>query len=314
MAGYGMQGHMLIQMQNSYGTLLTTSLEAVAITDESVTYNIEQIQENTMYSRFAQSPTHQGATMMEGTINMEADPKMMGFMFRTLCSSYSVTGSMDHTFQLGSADFDATAAGTPFTAELNRDVGSAFLFYDLQTTALTLNAANGELVNVGIDVMGAGFSNKASGTPSYPTGQKMFKWDQASVSYNGAALADLRDFTMTVNKNLEAIHTLQNTNSPAKIKRNDNETIELNGTLLFQSHSYFQAYTAQSEAPLVINFASNSPNNLLIEFPAVKFESMEPVMDGKTFIEADFTATAHFSTTSNTAMYVVLTNGREESY
>lgn len=313
MAGYGMQSHVMFNFQNSFGTSQVTSLEAVAVTDESVELQISQIDEENMYGRLAKSPSHTGEQSIEGDINMEAEPEGLGFFFRAFTGSDNVSGHV-HTFKMNTTDFDERAASTPFTAEIFRDVGSAFLYYDLVASTLELNISNGELMTAGLGVMGAGFSRQTASSPTFPSGETPFKWDQVSASYAGAGMFDLRELTISGNKNLEMIWTLQDTNAPRKIKRTDFENIELSGTILFQSHSYQQAFEAQSENRFFVHFVSNSPNELTLDFPALKFNTFAPAINAKGFIEADFSATAEYSTTSATAMQLTLTNVRTISY
>ena len=315
MAGYGMQGHLMLNFQNSFGTVKVDSLEALAITEESLTHNIEVLQKESMYSRFAQSPTHEGMHSVEGDITTEADPEGIGWLFRAFLDNYTApSGDHLHQFLMATSDFDERAAGTPFTAEAYRDVGSAFLYYDLIGNTLDINIANGEIVNASLGVIGAGYSRQTASTPTFPSGQIPFNWSQTSASYDSAALLDVRELTVTANKNLEAVHTLQNTKAPYKIKRTGTELIELSGTILFQSHSYMIAFEDQEEKMLQVNFASNSPNALTLTFPKVKFKTYEVNMSGQGIIEANFTADALFDETSNYAFRIDLTNVRTLGY
>lgn len=311
MAGYGMRSHVLVNFQNSFGTSQITSQEAIAIVNESVTFGIEQITEAGMYGRFAESPYHDGAYSVEGDITQEGSPISLGWFLKSaigLTSTTSDTDTQTHVFKPRTADFDGLAATEALTIEVHRDVGSAALYYDLCGNTLTLDIANGELLTSTLGVLGGGFIKNAAGTPTFPTA-KPFKWDQFSGSFNGATILDIQDLSISINNNLENRWTLQNTQSPRKIKRTAQQVIELTGTITFQQQSYWDAFLNQSELPFVVHMASSqTPNALTLDFPLLRFKDFAPVIAGPGVIEASFTAGAMFSTTSNTAMEVTLVN------
>jgi len=311
MSGYGMRGHVMIQCQSAFGTSLTTSLTAVAVTNASLVYGIEQKIETGMYGRFAESPYHSGFWSFGGDITMEASPISLGWFLKSALAApttTSGTNTQTHLFKPATSDFSDRAAVTPLTIEQHIDVGSAGVFSDMCGNTLSFNVANGELLNVTAGFIGAGWTRKAAGSPTYPAA-KPFKWDQFSGSFNSAAIVDLNDLTITVNNNLEARYTLQNTAVPRKIKRTAQQVIELTGSMLFQSHSYFDAFLAQTEYPFKIHFAgSQTPNALTFDFPALRFKSFEASIGGPGLIEASFTAGAMYHTGSATAMAVTLVN------
>ncbi len=311
MSGYGMKSHVMVQFQNSFGASLTTSLDSIAVTESNLVKNIDQIIEEGNYSRFAESPYHGGLHSFEGDISMEANPITMGWFTKSvigLTSTTSATGIQTHVFKPRTTDFDALAATNPLTIEQHLDVGSAGVFQHMCGNTLNFNIANGELMDMTAGFIGAGFTRKAAGTPTY-TVAKPFKWDQMSASINAAAVVDITDLTISINNNLEAKHTLQNTVVARKIKRTGKQVIEITGTMLFQSHSYWQAFEAGSELPFVVSFAgADAPNTIKFDIPLMRFKTYEPVNAGPGLIEASFTAGAMFSTTSNTALQITLVN------
>jgi len=314
MAGYGMKSHALFNFQDSYGASQVDSFQAVPFVSESLTDNIEQIIEASMYSRFAQSPSHAGLRSIEGDIQAEANPVILGHMLKStvgLTSTTSDTGTQTHVFQPRQADFDERAATDPLTLEIYRDQGSAFLYSDMCGNTLGLSVANGELLAVTLGLLGGNVTKQAGSTPIFPVA-KPFKWDQVSASYNGVAVVDLVDLTINYNNNLSNKYTMQNTNTPRKTKRDNMYSIEIAGTMIFQDHIFYDAYTEGQEAPFVINWASQeAPNTLKIDFPLLRFKQVTPVAGGPGMIEVPFTADAKFSVTSNTDMTITLVNTQE---
>ena len=311
MSGYGMKSHIMLQCQTVWNGSLTTSMEAIAVTESNLVKGIEQITESGMYGRFDESPYHSGFQTFGGEMTQEANPIGIGWFVKAVLGSATTTSGTNtqtHIFKPRTADFSANAAEIPFTIEQYLDVGSAGLFTDMLGNTLSINIANGELLTFGMGWIGAGFTRKAAGSPTYPSA-KPFKWDQASGSFNGAAIIDLLDLTININNNLEAKYTLQNCSVPRKIKRTGFRTIELSGNMLFQAHSYWQNFEAQTEIPFSFNFkGAQTPNNLFLEFPALRLKTYEPVLAGPGVIQAAFTAQALYSSTSATAMALTLVN------
>jgi len=314
MSGYGMKGHVRVQCQtewNSSATALTTSMEAISVTESTLVRGIEQVPESGMYARFAESPYHAGFQTFGGDITMEANPAAIGWMAKAavgLTSTASLAASNTHIFKPRTADFSAVAAMDLFSIEQHLDVGSASHFFNMCGNTLSFNIANGELLSLTTGFIGAGFTRKAAGSPTYSTARP-FKWDQVSASFNSAAILDLTDLTISINNNLEARYTLQNCSVPRKILRTGFQTIELTGNMLFQAHSYWQNFEAQAEIPFVLNFAgANAPNALKLDFPALRLKSYEPTLAGPGVIEASFTASAMYKSTSATAMQMTLVN------
>ena len=310
MSGYGMKSHVMLQFQNSFGTSLVTSLSAIAVTEASLVHGIEQVIEAGMYGRFAESPYHEGLQTFEGEITMEVSPISIGWPLKSALgppTTTSDTNLQTHVFKPRTSDFDALSAMNPLTVEQHFDVGSAAVFFNLCGNTLTFNVANGELMTATLGMIGGGYTRKAAGTPTYPT-VKPFKWDQFSGSFNNAAIVDITDLSISINNNLEARYTLQNTAIPRKIKRTAQQVIEVTGTMLFQSHSYYDAFLTQTEYPFVINFAGTSPSTIKFNFPKLRFKSFEPTISGPGIIEASFTAGAMYWADSATAMQITLTN------
>ena len=311
MAGYGMKGHVMFAFQQSFHTSNVASLQALAITEESITLTKEQVIEQGMYASFAESPYYNGASTVEGDITMEASPLALDFLFKSALRTTQVTSTataMTHEYKTTSADFDAYAASDPLTLEIHRDVGSAAVYYNMCGNTFTLNVANGELLTATLGLLGGEMTKKSASSPTFPTAFP-FKWDQSSISIDGAVVLDVQDLTLTINNNLENRWTLQQSSTPYKVKRTGWQTIELTGTFIFQQHSYWDAFINQNYNSLVMNWSSTqAPNKLTIDLPRIKFKSFEPNMSGPGIVEAPFTAQALLLPSSNTAIHITMVN------
>ncbi len=312
--GYGMKSHVMWNFQDSYGTSQVTSLQAIPVTEESLNLEIEVFAEENFYARFGESPYHEGQHSISGDISMQAHPIAMGWLLKStlgLTSTTSDTNDQTHVFKPRTTDFDGYAAGDPATVEVYYDTGSAAVYYDLVGNNLSLSVTNGELLSVTAGFVGAGFSRKAAGSPTY-TEAKPFIWNQFSGSYDGNDICELKDLTVDYNNNVEADWTLCASKAPQRIKRTSQQTVELSGTMLFEAHSYMQEFEAQTEKRFLANFAGQeAPNSLLIDIPKMRFETFEVSIADAGMIEASFTARGIFDTTSNYALEITLVNTQE---
>jgi len=319
MSGYGMNGHIMMQTQGAFGATTVTSLEAINFVSESLVHGIEDLTEANMHGRIAASPHHQGGHSVSGGISAEAEPATMGHFLRSVMGTVdttSGTGTQTHVFESANcgSEFSSQAANAPLTMYVYRPtvsgatVNSAFVYYDMLANDMTINIANGQLVTMDTNFVGAGFTRVAKTTPTFPTG-KPFLWDQFSGSFNTKAITDLQDMTVSINNNLEASWTLTVSKAPDRIKRTGQQTINITGNMVFAAHSYMQAFEAGSELPLKLNFANAaSPHELLIEIDKFRLSSFDPVMGGPGLISASFAGEAMYSADSATAVTITLVN------
>lgn len=311
--GYGMAGHVMLQFQNSFGTMLTASLQTIPVVSESFVQTIEQLTEAGMYARFGESPYHEGMHKIEGSVSVEAEPTTIGHFLKAAfgtVATTSGTGIQTHVFKpmIPGSEFDKRCAVQPMTFEVNMDVGSAAVFYDMVANQITISVANGELLTMETAFVGAGFTRKAASTPSFPTG-KPFLWDQSSISFNGQDVLELEELSVTLNNNVEATYVLAGSKAPARIKRTAQQQIEITGTLLFESHSYWQAYQAQSELPFKAHFKNSAtPHTFTMDFSKMRLKTFEPQISDAGLVRASFTAGAMFDTASATAATFTLVN------
>lgn len=311
MSGYSTKGHILIGFQDSGGVTETGSYTAIPFVNESINLLIEPIQESNNYGRFVQSPTHAGTALVEGSINMEADPVALGALIKSVLNNYSFTGSQ-HIFRNSTYDFDGKYAGHPITGEVHVDVGDAYTYYDLQAKNIELSQEVNELLTAKVEVIGGGYERNASTTPSFNT-SKPFKWDQVSAQIDDAAVIDFTGFGLIADKNIEARYTLNTSNVPTVFKRVGTEKVEITGTLLFQSHSYQQAFEEYGTHDLRINFVAES-STLLFEAPNFRFTEFSPNISGQGIIEADFAGVCEYNTGSATAIKIELDNIQNTTY
>ncbi len=309
---YGMLSHVHANFQNSFGTAQVTSLFAFPITGNTLARNIEQLVETNMFNRTGESPYHEGAHVIEGEISMEAHPQGIGFLLKSVFGQVATSGSgaWIHTFVPRAADFDVLAAMDPLTIKADYDAGSSAIFSSLIGNNLTMEVANGQLINLTATFIGAGFGRAAETTPTF-IDEDPFEWNQASASFGGAAIVDFRTLTIGLNNNLEARYTITSSKWPHAVKRTAPYQVTVNGTMEFESHSYWQAFEDQAGLPFVVSMVSNQGHTLVIEIPLLRLTNFAPQVAGQGVIEVSFDGVGEYNVASLASMTMVLTNSQE---
>jgi len=311
---YGMKSHLMVNFQNSFGTVFTSSLDAVPIISEGLTQAKEQLVEQSMYARFQESPYHEGQNMVQGDVQMEALPTEMGYFLKSVFGQVSTTsgaGTQTHVFETRNVDFDDRSATPPMTFEVFRDVGSAYQYYDCLVNNLNLNIANGQLINMTAGMVASGFTRSAASTPVFGS-SKPFIWDQSSVSFNDVEVLDLSDLTVNIQNNLEHQWTLKDGKVPHRAVRTSQQTIEVSGTFRFNSQSYQQSFEAQDETSFIVTLTNiDSPHTLKMDFSKLRFKTFDATIAGPGTIDASFTAQAIYNTSSATCATFTLVNTKD---
>lgn len=307
---YGMLSHVHFNFQNSFGTSQVDSLEAAPVSGVTLALGIEQLVENNMYNRTGESPYHEGMNVVEGDISMEAHPYGMGWLLKSVFGQVVTVSGTDlhtHTFVPRAADFDARAAMHPLTVKADYDAGSSAIFHSLVGNNLSMEIANGELLNLTASYIGAGFSRSAETAPTYQDSDP-FQWNQASASYNGVGEVDFKSLSIQVNNNLSAKHLIDGSKFPHRIRRDAPYQVTVNGTMTFESHSYWQAFEAQDEVALAVTFTGLTPDVFTIEIPKLRLGNFAPQISGQGENEVSFDGVGVYDTASSAAIICTLVN------
>lgn len=314
---YGQLSALQLNEQNSFGTANVDSLFAVPIVNESLNKTVDQIVEDNMYQRFGESPSHEGVNGVDGSIQIQPEPDGIGYFLKAAFGRVITTSDINdqtHVFlPLDISDFDDKAALPPFTYIVNRDVGSSMLYFDCLVNNITIEAANGELLSLSVDVMGGAYQNNADVTPTF-TDFNPFPWNTSSVQFNGVFLGDLRSFTLQVANNLETVYTLAGSRTPDKIKRTG--MVNVTGTLVldFASNSLMTEFLDQNERQLFINFQSqtNSPAELLIDIALMRITEYTVGVAGPGINQLNMNFVGKYDVNSSYAIQITLINTRDE--
>ena len=314
---YGMEGHLGIGFQTSYGTANVDSYHYFPLISESLNEAVPELISEGMRSRIDEGNNFEGFHEIAGDVVVETHPILIGKLIKAFChiTSYDATlvsSHYTHEFMPAPDDFDAMAAVPPMDIEVYRDAGSAHQYYDCLLNTLTLEIAHGSIIKATAGLIGGHAGKVAKTQPSYLTGSE-WTWDQASIQIGGNAVDEASTMTITLNNNLVAKGTLDGTKLANRIKRDGFRTIELAGTMLFIDDTEFDLYRAQTKQRFVITVegqaCSSGYNTALeIDLPEVIYTAFPPNIAGPGQIEAAFTGKAKYCSGSGTAAKFTLVN------
>ena len=313
MSGIGMLGSVNISLQDSYGSIDVDSLTSIPVITENLNFAIGQLVEENMYQRFGESPSHEGAHQIDGSINCQPEPESFGWLLKAVCGQASVisdTNLQTHKFRpLDTSDFDERASLPPFTILTDRDVASGMAYVSCLANQLSLEAANSELLTANVDWIGASYQDAANAAPVF-SDKAPWAWNTASVSFNGVGNAELRSFTLNHANNLESIYTLTSSKSPHKIKRT--AQVNISGTMVldFVSNSLMAEFIAQNEQQLIVTFLSDvqSPAQLKIDLPKCRITEYQTGIGGAGLQQLTANFVGKYDTTSSYQLEYTLIN------
>lgn len=315
---YGQLSTLGIVFQNSFGTVGdVNSIHWLPYLSESFKLNIPPMYSENMRGIHDEGDTYQGPRTCEGEIDCEAQPIALGAMLKSILSlesSVQSTGIYTHTFEPRSDDFDALSANNPVTIYAFRDTGSGMLYQDMNGASLEMSIANGEFFKVKVGYVGGEFSQNAEVAASLPTG-KRWTWDQSSVSLGGSAVGEIVSMNIKLDDGgLEAMHTLDASQYPSRVKRTGFRNIAIDGTLKFEDQDEYQQFISQSEREMILHFEGSTEvqsgynESLTIKLPLMRYEEAAPMAEGPGYIEMSVTGRGKYSVTSATALQAILVN------
>lgn len=314
--GYGNNGTLAINFQNSFGTSNVSSPYFLPLNGEGVAFKKDPLMSGEMRGRFEEGATYEGPNSIEGDIDIDLDIVNIGVMCKAVMGDPTTVTSdslYTHTFKPRTSDFDANIAGNPLSLEKYLDDGgSAQLYYDCVGSMLELAIANGEFLTAKMGIMGGKFSRSANTTASFPSDSK-YTWDITSLSLGGAANSDILSMTITLDESLENKHTLNGSKYPAYTKRAGFRTVRASGNMLFNDQTEYDKFLAQTEQAMILHFETGTAvqsgynESVKIELPAFRYETFEPLLTAAGQIEVGFNAHGKYLTTSATALAITLT-------
>lgn len=315
---YGIQCHLGISFQDSFGTSNVDSMHYFPLISESLTEGIPEVESEAVRGRFEAGGSYEGMHEYAGDIVFDGHPVLLGKMLKAWFGQASGTLSTSHyvhTFNPVTADFDNLAAVPPMTIEIYRDAGSAHLFSDMLCNQLVLEIAHGAIVKTTASMIGANRAKATKTTPSYLPGSD-YTFDQASFSWQGSnngALDLLQNLTVTLNNQLEATGTLNGTQRPSRIKRTGFRMIDVAGTMLFEDDNEYDHFLNGAQQRIVGTLTGqliDGSNRAYLEmdFPAFRYTEFPVNMGGPGLVTVGFSGKAKYNSDSGTMATFTMAN------
>lgn len=315
---YGMNCHIGISFQDSYGTSNVDSMHYFPIISESLTEGIPEVESEAVRGRMEAGDSYEGMHEYAGDIVFDGHPILLGKMLKAWFGQSSGTLSTSHyvhTFNPVTADFCNLAAVPPMSIEVYRDAGSAHLFSDMLCNQLVIEIAHGAIVKATASMIGANREKASKTTPSYLPGSD-YTFDQGSFSFQGSnngALDTCQAFTVTLNNNLEATGTLNATTRPSRIKRSGFRTIEVGGTMLFENDDESDHFLNSAQQPVVVTLTGQQIDGsnrayLEMDFPSFRYTEYPVNMGGPGLMTVSFSGKAKYNSGSATMATFTMAN------
>ena len=281
MAGLGMLGYIGFARESSGGVPLAPSsgnyFQAIS---ESLTENYNFFEPVNIFGSIAEPDDQRGTIGVEGEIVAPFHPvwgaHFLGMALGRATSVTSINANLQtHIFRPpATSQWDSRFALQPYTIEIGRDAGSAQQYTGCLARTISFETAPNQELRATLGIIGIGGTNKAATTPTYPGSPvEMFAFDQASLSLNGVANANIESFSFTIDNNLEPVYTLRDNAYAWKIRRNNSVMANFSLSMEFDSITELQRFRDQTEFPLRIAFTRAASFMVVFNIPRAVYRA-----------------------------------------
>jgi hypothetical protein len=322
--GYGMNAHLGISFQQSFGTSFQDSMHYFPLISESLTEGIPEVESEAVRGRYEAGDSFEGMHEYAGDVVFDGHPILLGKMLKAWFGQSSGTladSHYTHEFSPILQDFDNLSALPPMSIEIYRDAGSAHLFSDMLCNQLVIEIAHGAIVKATASMIGANSEKIVKSVPSFLPGSD-YIFDQASFSFQGSnngGIDIMQNMSVTLNNQLEAVGTLNSTRRPSRIKRSGFRMIEISGTMLFENDDEPDHFLNSAQQRVVttltgqiIDSVAAVRASLEMDFPSFRYTEIPPQTGGPGLQTISFGAKAKYNVGSATMAKFTMVNTLSE--
>ncbi len=322
---YGAQIKFGIARQTDVGSYVTaaTSFHPIPLTSEDVGLTKEEVISANLTGRFEEGGVFDGVSRVDGTIEFEVTPEALGTVL--MAGVKNVTGVASaslytHTFIPRTADYNSLYCNEPITIYKQfADSNSAELYFDAQIGQVELTVAQGQLMTGRATVVGGNRLATGVGSANIVStageADNLFLWDVTSISYNGSALSQATEMTVTINENIEPLYSLNNALTPYKYARSGFREVTVAGTMYFSDRAILNDFANGTKRRLVINLRNTREevqsgyySTFQIDIPQLKITQFKPGASGPGEVSVSFTGRGLVDPTSNYSAQFILTS------
>lgn len=278
----------------------------LGFTSEDVGLEKQEVVGQNLTGTFEEGAVYDGPANIAGTIEMELTPKgVLAAVGAVLAhSATTVNSGSIRTWQFlpASQDFSSFFINAPWTVYKQfADASSAQLFYDAQFGQIAFQIAQGAFTRGRI--VCAGGTNLSGGVGSANViadasdQGRLFPWNVCSISLGGVAVGNHSEITVTFNKSIEPIYTINGTLTPFKFTRSALTTVAVAGTFYMTDRAVQNAFEAGTLQQLLITMQSTRTaiqsgyyDTIVLDVPQMKFSVFKPSGNGPGEVQVPFQA------------------------
>lgn len=295
---------------------------AVAATDyseafsENVTLSKDRFDLKNMSGTYAAPDDAVGLDRVAGQIVVPGYPTVLGMLLKGALNTVSGTivssGLLYRTdFISTTSEFSSTAPSQPYTLEIFRDVTSSNQYAGCIVNQLQLKISPNLPLELTASFIGQSAGLIAKTTPTF-TGSPLapFTFDTCSASIGGSGNARLENATVTINNNLNGIPALNASALIARVRRSQQQMVEISGQFDFTDATEYQDFVNQTERAIKLTMTKANSFQFVVEMPRVVYTAFPLGVSGKDRLTVSFTGKARYLTSSGLAISCQLTTTR----
>lgn len=323
---YGAQTKLGIGRQSTVNSWVTAagSYFGLGFVNEDVGLEKQELIGSNNTGRFTEGAVYSGLSNVAGTIEMELTPlSVLVAVGAVLTHSASVvdSGSMrTWTFLPSTQDFSSTLINAPWSVYKQfTDASSAEVFYDAQLGQLELQITQGQFMRGRATIVGGNRAPNGVGSLNVVSDAadqaRLFPWNVASMSFGGAAVSNFSEITISFNKQIEPLYTINGTLAPFKYSRSGFEQLTIRGTFYMDSRSFLNDFVSDTQRQLLVYLvntraaiASGYYNSILLDVPQLKYTAFKPSANGPGEVAVPIQGRGVIDPSSNYQFKVVLVN------
>lgn len=312
----GMIGHIGIGKETTWG-IAVAATDYIEALNESIVGTIDRFETRNIIGGLHEPDDSAGVQHYEGAVVFPAHPENVGHALNGVLGVNSITQVLSGFLHTNDFTFKKTLGNSlhpldPYTIEVYRpgatDISSAFQYAGVQFTSVELNLAPNQDLRVTANVIAKDQVPIVKTSPSFPSSPvAMLDFTTASLQLGAAAVARIEALTVTLDNQLEAIPTLNNSTVIARIRRSGAQMVRISGTVEFEDFTDYDAFKAQTEQRLVASVTRADSFALVVDVPRAVFSEYPVQIPGRERLTVDFAMIGRFHTGSANAVKVSLT-------
>jgi hypothetical protein len=210
---------------------------------------------------------------------------------------------------MANADWDSVYSQRPITFEIFRDVTSSQQYAGCNISALSMNVAPNQALQVTANIVGKSMLELAKTTPTFPGSPvNPLAFDTCSIEVGGNATALIEGITTNIDNQLEGVPSLNNSTVIRAIRRTGPQMFRLSGNIAFEDITEMEEFRNQTERQFIISQTRANSFQFIQDFPRVVYNTFAPVMAGRDRIVVGFEGIARYHSGSANAGKFTVTN------